>query len=198
MLARVGVVAFNAYREAVRARVLHGLFGLAIATAAYSLVVGAYASQSQMRVVSDLGAASISLYAVIVAIVLGATSLYRELEQKTIFPVLARPIRRAEYLVGKLLGTLLTTRLRSTLEPSLAAIGLPPESAGPIQAAAGHGQLDPSLLGSLQPGQRTAVVDALTRTCLKIALSVALVSKKTSARAAERPVASGKEAPAAS
>ena len=40
--------------------------------------------------------------------VLGATSLYRELELKTIFPILARPIRRAEYLVGKLLGTVLT------------------------------------------------------------------------------------------
>jgi ABC-type transport system involved in multi-copper enzyme maturation permease subunit len=108
MLARVGAVAFNAYREAVRARILHGLFGLAIATAGYALVVGAYASQSQMRVVSDLGAASISLYAVIVAVVLGATSLYRELEQKTIFPVLARPIRRSEYLVGKLFGAVLT------------------------------------------------------------------------------------------
>jgi EmrB/QacA subfamily drug resistance transporter len=59
-----------------------------------------------------------------------------------------------------LLGTLLTTRLRSTLEPSLAAIGLPPQSAGRIQAAAGHGQLDPSQLARLQPGQRTAVVDA--------------------------------------
>jgi ABC-type transport system involved in multi-copper enzyme maturation permease subunit len=108
MLTRVGVVAYNAYREAVRARVLHGLFGLALATAGYSLVVGAYAAQSQMRVVSDIGAASISLYSVIVAIVLGATSLYREVEQKTIFPILARPIRRSEYLVGKLLGTVLT------------------------------------------------------------------------------------------
>jgi ABC-type transport system involved in multi-copper enzyme maturation permease subunit len=108
MIARIGAVAFNTYREAVRARVLHGLFGLAIATAGYSLIVGAYASQSQMRVVSDLGAASISLYSVVVAIVLGATSLYRELELKTIFPVLARPIRRTEYLVGKLVGTALT------------------------------------------------------------------------------------------
>src|SRR5512134_888873 len=108
MIARIGVVAFNAYREAVRARVLHGLLGLAIATAGYALVVGAYASQSQMRVVSDLGAASISLYSIVVAIVLGATSLYRELELKTIFPILARPVRRSEYLVGKYLGTLLT------------------------------------------------------------------------------------------
>jgi len=108
MLARITVVALNTYREAVRARVLHGLFALAIATAGYSLVVGAFALNSSLRVVSDLGAASISIYGVVVAVVLGATSLYRELELKTIFPILARPIRRSEYLVGKYLGTVLT------------------------------------------------------------------------------------------
>ena len=108
MLTRVLAVALNTYREAVRARILHGLFALALATAGYALIVGAYASRSRMRVVSDLGAASISLYAVAVAIVLGATSLYRELELKTIFPILARPLRRGEYLVGKLVGTVLT------------------------------------------------------------------------------------------
>ncbi len=108
MLTRVFVIALNAYREAVRARILHGLFALALATAGYALVVGAYASRSRLRVVSDLGAASTSLYAIVVAVVLGATSLYRELELKTIFPILARPIRRAEYLVGKLLGIVLT------------------------------------------------------------------------------------------
>jgi Cu-processing system permease protein len=108
MLSRISVVALNTYREAVRARILHGLFALAIATAGYSLVVGAFALNSSLRVVSDLGAASISIYGIIVAVVLGATSLYRELELKTIFPILARPIRRWEYLVGKYLGTVLT------------------------------------------------------------------------------------------
>lgn len=108
MFDRVAFVAYNTYREAVRARVLHGLFGLALATSAYTLAVGAFANRAQLRVVSDLGAASVSIYGVVVAVVLGATSLYRELELKTIFPILARPIRRAEYLVGKYLGTLLT------------------------------------------------------------------------------------------
>jgi Cu-processing system permease protein len=107
MLARVLVVALNTYREAVRARILHGLFALALATTGYSLVVGAYTAKNQLRVVSDLGAAAISLYAIIVSVVLGATSLYRELELKTLFPILARPISRSEYLAGKYLGTLL-------------------------------------------------------------------------------------------
>ena len=108
MVTRVAVVAYNTYREAVRARVLHGLLALALATGGYALAVGAFSNRAHLRVVSDLGAASISLYGVIVAVVLGATALYRELELKTIFPILARPIYRAEYLVGKYLGTTLT------------------------------------------------------------------------------------------
>src|SRR6185503_6713292 len=70
--------------------------------------VGEFALRSSLRVVSDLGAASISLYGIVVSVVLGATSLYRELELKTIFPILARPIGRGEYLVGKYIGTVLT------------------------------------------------------------------------------------------
>jgi Cu-processing system permease protein len=105
---RVAAIAFNTYREAVRARILLGLGVLALATALFSIVVGEFALKNASRVVADLGAASISIYAILVAVIIGATSLYRELEQKTIVPILARPIHRAEYIVGKYAGTLLT------------------------------------------------------------------------------------------
>jgi hypothetical protein len=59
-------------------------------------------------VVADLGSASLSFFGVLVAIVLGATSLHRELEYKTVFPILSRPLRRWEYLIGKYLGALVT------------------------------------------------------------------------------------------
>ena len=108
MFGRIGVIALNTYRESVRARILLGLAAVAFAVSLYSLVVGAFTLKNAPRVVSDLGAASISIFSLAVAIIIGATSLHRELEQKTIFPILARPIRRSEYLVGKYLGTLLT------------------------------------------------------------------------------------------
>ena len=108
MVARVLAVAVNAYREAVRARVLYGLLAFALAADVYAVIVASLSIDQQARDVSDVGSASISLCAVLVAIVLGATSLYRELEQKTIFPILARPVRRHEYLVGKYLGIVLT------------------------------------------------------------------------------------------
>ncbi len=108
MAARVLAIALNTYREAVRARLLLGLFALALGTCAYSLVVATLSLHNELRVVADLGAASTSLYAVAMAVLLGSTSLYRELEHRTIFPILSRPIRRWEYLLGKYLGTLLT------------------------------------------------------------------------------------------
>ncbi len=108
MLSRISAIALNTYREAVRARLLLGVFALSLATSAYSLVVASLSLGNEARVVADLGAASFSLYGVIVAIVLGSTSLHRELEYKTIFPILSRPIRRWEYLIGKYLGAVLT------------------------------------------------------------------------------------------
>jgi ABC-type transport system involved in multi-copper enzyme maturation permease subunit len=119
MFARIAAVAMNAYREAVRARVLYGLLAFALSACAYSVLVASLSVDQQARVVSDVGSASISLCAVLVAIVLGATSLYRELELKTIFPILARPVRRPEYLVGKYLGILLTLFVFVALDGSV-------------------------------------------------------------------------------
>jgi Cu-processing system permease protein len=106
MWGRVLAIASNTYREAVRARVLFGLLAAALAASAYSLVIASMSVREETRIVAELGAASISAFAVLVAIILGATSLYRELELKTIFPVLTRQLRRHEYVLGKYLGIL--------------------------------------------------------------------------------------------
>lgn len=108
MVGRIFAIAMNTHREAVRAWVLVGLLAAALGTSAYSLVIAAMSVRQEMRIVADIGAASMSLYAVIVTIILGATSLYRELELKTIFPILTRRLRRHEYVVGKYLGVLAT------------------------------------------------------------------------------------------
>ncbi len=87
MLRRVLAVTLNAYRESVRARVLIGLAGVAFAMAFYSMVVGAFTLQEAPRVVSNLGTMALSVFSVAVAVLIGATSLHRELEQKTILPL---------------------------------------------------------------------------------------------------------------
>ncbi len=108
MADRIFSIAMNTYREAARARVLLGLLALALATSAYSIVIATMSIRQEMRIVADIGAASLSLYGVSAAVILGATSLYRELELKTVFPILTRRLERHEYWIGKYLGIVAT------------------------------------------------------------------------------------------
>jgi ABC-type transport system involved in multi-copper enzyme maturation permease subunit len=140
MLERVLAIALNAYREAARARVLLGVFAVALATSLYSLVVASLSLHNEARVIADLGAASLSLYGTVVAIVLGSTSLHRELEHKTIFPVLSRPVRRWEYLVGKYLGALLTVVVFVAIDAA-AILGLLSLEAGQAAWKIGAGSI---------------------------------------------------------
>lgn len=157
MLARVWVIALNSYREAVRARILHGLLALSLATCAYSLVVGAYTARNQLRVVSDLGAAGVSLYSVVVAVVLGATSLYRELELKTLFPILARPVSRTEYLVGKYLGTLLVLLVFVAANSGIALLAIAVISGRSLALALGLGFGSIAALGGVGYAVRRSI-----------------------------------------
>ena len=139
MLGRVLTIALNTYREASRARVLYGLVGVALATAFYSIIVGAYTLRSAPRTVSDLGSASISIYSVAVAIMLAASSLYRELEQKTIFPILARPLRRWEYLIGKYIGTLIVLVVFVAIDAAVVLLTLAVHGGTPVWIVLGVG-----------------------------------------------------------
>lgn len=138
MVVRILTIALNTYREAVRARILLGLFALGLTTCGYSVVVGTLSLHNEARVVADLGAASLSLYGVLIAIILGSTSLYRELEHKTVFPILSRPIRRWEYLLGKYLGIMLTVAVFVALDGAAVLLLLALETG---QSAAKVGEL---------------------------------------------------------
>lgn len=176
MLARVLVIALNTYREAVRARMLHGLFALALATTGYSLIVGAYTARNQLRVVSDLGAAAISLYAIVVAVVLGATSLYRELELKTLFPILARPVSRTEYLTGKYLGTLLLLLVFVAANTGVSLLAIAVISGRPLWPALAASVGSALLLGAAGYKRRSAITYLPIAWALVVALCGALLA----------------------
>jgi ABC-type transport system involved in multi-copper enzyme maturation permease subunit len=122
MIQRIATIAYGTYREAVRARILLGLAGVGFAVAGYSLVVGAFTLNEAPRVVADLGAMAVSVFSIAIAILIGATTLYRELELKTILPLLARPIRRGEFLVGKYLGIMLVVAVFAMAECGLSLL----------------------------------------------------------------------------
>lgn len=107
-LARIYAVALNTYREAVRDKVLFGVLVLAAGVLALTLALAELSLDQQMRVVTDLGLASISLFAVVIAIFLGSSLLYKEIERKTLYVILPKPIARFEFLLGKYVGIVAT------------------------------------------------------------------------------------------
>lgn len=105
---RILAIALNTFREAVRDRVLYVVLALASAVLVFTLALAELSLDQQQRVVRDVGLASISLFSVLVAIFLGSSLLYKEIERKTLYVILPKPIHRWEFLVGKFFGISLT------------------------------------------------------------------------------------------
>lgn len=107
-MGRIWAIALNTFREAVRDRVLYGVVGFGAALQLFALALAELALDQQARVVRDVGLASVSLFSVLIAVFLGSSLLYKEIERKTLYVILPKPIRRDEFLLGKYAGIVLT------------------------------------------------------------------------------------------
>lgn len=108
-------IARNTYREAIRDRILYGFLFFAIALILFSLVLGQLSIDEQVRCTVDIGLAGISLFSVLIAIFLGITLLHKEIEKRTIYPVLAKPVARSTYVLGKFVGLAATIAVQMAL-----------------------------------------------------------------------------------
>jgi len=105
-----GVVAIaqNTVREVIRQRVVLVLALFGVGLVAASQVLSPLALGEGRKVVTDFGLAGSSLLATLLVVVLGSSLLHKELERRTIYAVMAKPIRRGEFLLGKFCGLWIT------------------------------------------------------------------------------------------
>jgi ABC-type transport system involved in multi-copper enzyme maturation permease subunit len=105
---RVGVVALNTFREAVRDRVLYNLVFFALVMIAASILVGQVSIGIHEMVIVTLGLSAISVIGLLIAVFIGVGLVSKEMEKRTLYALLAKPVRRWEFLLGKFGGLLLT------------------------------------------------------------------------------------------
>ena len=98
------VIAQNTFKELIRDRILYGILIFAILLFLMSLVLGQLSFAEQTRIVTDFGFTAIQISASVLAVFIGGTLVKREIEKKTIFTLLARPVNRTQFLLGKLFG----------------------------------------------------------------------------------------------
>jgi Cu-processing system permease protein len=105
---RAGVVALNTFREAVRDRVLYNLVFFALLMMAAAVLVGQISIDIEQTVIVSLGLSAISLIGLLIAIFLGVALVSKEMDKRTLYALLAKPVRRWEFLLGKFGGLVLT------------------------------------------------------------------------------------------
>lgn len=98
------IVAGNTFKETIRDKILYNLVFFALLLIGASVLLGTLTIGEQSRIVNDLGLAAINLVAVIIAIFVGIGLVTKEIERRTIYTILARPITRVHFILGKYLG----------------------------------------------------------------------------------------------
>ena len=105
---RIAAIARNAFREAVRDRVLYNLVLFVLLLTGASVFIGELSGGQERKVIVDLGLSAMLLFGVFIAIFVGVGLVYKEIERRTIYAVFSKPVGRGEFLVGKYLGLCLT------------------------------------------------------------------------------------------
>jgi ABC-type transport system involved in multi-copper enzyme maturation permease subunit len=108
MSAMPGVVAINTFREAVRDRVLYNLVFFALLMMGAAILVGQVSIGINRQVIINLGLTAISVIGLVMAVFIGVGLIHKEIEKRTLYSLLARPVQRWEFLTGKYAGLLLT------------------------------------------------------------------------------------------
>jgi ABC-type transport system involved in multi-copper enzyme maturation permease subunit len=104
----VGIVAWNTFREAVRDRVLYNLVFFALLMMAAALLVGQISIDIEKTVIISLGLTAVSVIGLLIAVFIGVGLVSKEIDKRTLYALLAKPISRAQFLTGKFGGLVLT------------------------------------------------------------------------------------------
>jgi len=105
---RVGTVAVNTFREALRDRVLYNLVFFALVMMAAAILVGQISVNIEQIVMITLGLSAISIIGLLISVFIGVGLVSKEIDKRTLYALLAKPLRRWEFILGKFAGLALT------------------------------------------------------------------------------------------
>jgi ABC-type transport system involved in multi-copper enzyme maturation permease subunit len=100
----IAAIALNTFREAIRDRILYLILAFAVALIAVSHFVSLLTVGSEVKIVKDLGLSAISIFGLLTAVFVGVSLVFKEIERRTVYTLLAQPVRRWQFICGKYAG----------------------------------------------------------------------------------------------
>lgn len=120
----IAVIAWNTFREAVRDRILYNLVFFALLMMCAAVLVGQVSIGIERLIIVNLGLSAVSLFGVAMAVFLGVALVYKEIERKTLYTLLSKPVRRWQFIAGKFCGLCLTLTVNTLLMTAGLALAL--------------------------------------------------------------------------
>jgi ABC-type transport system involved in multi-copper enzyme maturation permease subunit len=102
------LIAVNVFRESVRDKVLYNLVAFAILMIGVSLLIGQLTAGQEVKIIKDLGLASVSVFGTFIAVFIGIGLVSKEVERRSIYALIAKPMSRPQLVLGKFAGLALT------------------------------------------------------------------------------------------
>jgi hypothetical protein len=107
-MGKVAAIALNTFREAVRNKVLYFLLIFAIFMMGSSMIISSLSISTPEKLIKNMGLFSIDFIGFLIAMFVGVYMVYNELDKRTIYTIVSKPIGRSEFILGKFFGLLLT------------------------------------------------------------------------------------------
>src|SRR5687767_6870364 len=104
----IGHIAVNVFKESVRDKVLYNLVAFATLLIAVSYLLGQLTAGQDVKIIKDLGLAAIATFGLLIAVFIGIGLVWKEVERRSIYSLLSKPMRRHEFILGKYAGLALT------------------------------------------------------------------------------------------
>jgi len=121
-LVRVGILAANTLREAIRNRVLYTLVFFAVLLIGTGVLLSTLSYVERERILQDVGLAAIRLFGAAIAIFVGIGLIHSEVDRRTIYTILSKPLSRTEFLLGKYVGLVITLWLQLLIMAGVFAV----------------------------------------------------------------------------
>ena len=142
-------IAVNVFRESVRDKVLYNLVAFAILLIGASYLIGQLTAGQDVKIIKDLGLTATRVFGLFIAVFIGIGLVSKEVERRSIYSLLAKPIHRYQLVIGKYFGLVLTLAVNLSvmafalyLVLAYMAWGVSPDAARAWDAPA----LDPALM----------------------------------------------------
>jgi ABC-type transport system involved in multi-copper enzyme maturation permease subunit len=130
----ITTIALNTFKESVRDKIMYVLLIFGVLMILASRAIGWVSFGGETKIMTDIGLSAIWMFSGMISIFIGTGLIYKEIDKRTIYTILAKPAERWQFLAGKYLGLLLTTFVNMALL-SIAFLGYLKLSDAPVTLA---------------------------------------------------------------